>query len=139
MKKALGVLVGMTSTSESKGRRERQLRLWPGIAAVTLQWFGFWVMPRILPDTTIYAFFGAIALGLVVLLWWLFFGRAPLVERWGMLAAMVAAGFATSRIIDKSIAGGMMGFMFPVLSIPVWCLALVAGAAIGSRWGREQD
>lgn len=102
---------------------------------MTLQWFGFWVMPRILPDTTIYAFFGAIALGLVVLLWWLFFGRAPLVERWGMLAAMVAAGFATSRIIDKSIAGGMMGFMFPVLSIPVWCLALVAGAAIGSRLG----
>ncbi len=46
---------------------------------------------------------------------------------------MVAATAATSRIIDKSIATAMMGFMFPMYSIPVLSLGLVVGAVISSR------
>ncbi len=110
-----------------------RLRVWPGVVAVVLQWSLFFVLPMIVPDAMLYGIFGAVACSVVILLWWLFFSRAPQVERWGVLVLMIAGAFAASRLIDKSIAGGMMGFMFPMLSIPVLCLALVAGAVVGRR------
>jgi outer membrane protein assembly factor BamB len=123
----------MTVTQAGERNRERTLRVWPGVVAVVLQWLGFFVVPRIVPDALLYGIFGALACGLVVLLWWLFFSRAPQVERWGVLVLIIAGAFAASRLIDKSIATGMMGFMFPMFSIPVLSLALVAGAVAGRR------
>jgi len=120
-----------TQTGERKG--ERTLRVWPGIAAVSLQWFSFFVLPKIAPDAMLYGISGALACALIVLAWWLFFSRAPQVERWGVFVLIMAGAFAASRLIDKSIATGMMGFMFPMFAVPVLCLALVAGAAVGSR------
>jgi outer membrane protein assembly factor BamB len=112
---------------------ERVLRVWPGIVAVATQWFLFFVVPKIAPEAMLYAIFGALGCALLVLAWWLFFSRAPQIERWGVLALLIAGAFAASRLIDKSVATGMMGFMFLFLSIPVLSLALVAGAVVGSR------
>jgi outer membrane protein assembly factor BamB len=112
---------------------ERTLRVWPGVVAVVLQWPLFFVVPIFMPDALLYGIMGALVCALVVLLWWLFFSRAPQVERWGMVALIIAGAFAASRLIDKSIATGMMGFMFPMFSIPVLSLALVAGAVVGRR------
>jgi outer membrane protein assembly factor BamB len=107
--------------------------LWPGVVAVVVQWFGFFVLPIIVPDALLYGIFGALVCAVAVLVWWAFFSRAPQVERWGAIVLMIAGLLATSRLIDKSIATGMMGFMFMMYSIPVMCLALVLGAAAGSR------
>ena len=46
---------------------------------------------------------------------------------------MIVALFVTSRIIDKSIATGMMGFMFVGYSIPVLCIAFAVWAVFSRR------
>src|SRR5262249_58152271 len=40
---------------------------------------------------------------------------------------------ATKRIVHPSIAGGMMGMMLPIFSLPILSLALVVAAAAGRR------
>ncbi len=75
----------------------------------------------------------AVGLGLVVVLWWLLFSRAPWSDRVGAIVLMVAALFATSRVVHASIAGGMMGFMLVMYAIPALSLALVAGVVAGRR------
>ena len=65
---------------------------------------------------------GGMAGTLLIALWWLFFSRAPWLERLGAIVVMAAALFATRFILHPSIAGGMMGFMFYVYAIPVWRL-----------------
>ena len=110
----------------------KQIRLWPGVVAVALQWLVRFGLPMVAPESTAFAMIGGIVGGgLAVLVWWLFFSRAQWVERLGVIALMVAAMFATRQIIDPSIAGGMMGLMFIFYPIPVLCLGLVAGAAAG--------
>ena len=111
----------------------KPIRLWPGAVAVTLQWLLMFGMPKVAPDALIYGLFGGLAAGVVVLVWWLFLSRAPWFERLGVIVLMVVAWLVTSRLVDKSIAGGMMGYMFGFYSIPVMSLALVAAAAVGHR------
>src|SRR5262249_14334599 len=78
------------------------------------------------------AVIGGVFCGLGVVVWWLFFSRAPWSERVGAIVLMIAALFATKRIVHPSIAGGMMGMMLPIYAIPVLSLALVAWA-VASR------
>ncbi len=54
-----------------------RLRLWPGVLAVALQWAIRIILPIFAPDALEYAVIGGFAGGLAVLLWWLFFSRAP--------------------------------------------------------------
>ncbi len=123
----------MTLTQKGERNRVQQLRLWPGVVAVLLQWLIMFGVPMVVPDALIYCMFGGLSAGLAVLVWWAFFSRAPHLERWGAIVLMIVASVATSRVIDKSIATGMMGFMFPFYSIPVMSLALVVGAVVGHR------
>jgi outer membrane protein assembly factor BamB len=107
--------------------------LWPGVVAVALQWLLWLVVPIVAPDAALFAMLGAVACGLIVLLWWLFFSRAPWAERVGVIVLMVAAVVATKRVVHQSIAGAMMGMMLPVYAIPVLSLALVAGVVASRR------
>lgn len=111
----------------------KPLRLWPGVVAVALQWVLWLVLPIVSRDTAIVAILGAVALGLVVVVWWLFFSRAPWAERVGAIVLMVVAVIATKRFVHPSIAGGMMGNMLPVYAIPAMSLALVAWAVATRR------
>ncbi len=127
-----------SQTVESPPRKP--LRLWPGVILVALQWVLWSVVPRIAPEAAMAAMLAAAGLGLVVVAWWLFFSRAPWSDRAGVIVLMVAALFATSRLVHASIAGGMMGFMLVMYAIPALSLALVAGAAVGRRlpaWPRR--
>ncbi|MFN7945875.1 MAG: PQQ-binding-like beta-propeller repeat protein [Blastocatellia bacterium] len=107
---------------------QKPLRLWPGVVAVGLQWLVRFVVPVAAPDYIAFAVMGGVAGGLVVLIWWLFFSRAPWLERVGALVLMAGALLATLRIVHPSIANGMMGMMLPIFAIPVLSLALVAWA-----------
>jgi len=106
----------------------KPLRLWPGMTAAVLLcllWFG---LPAVAPDLMLYGLLGGVVCALAVLVWWLFFSRAPWLERFGVIVLMLLAAAATSRLIDKSISNGMMGMMYMFLNIPVLSVALVGWA-----------
>ncbi|MFY9610848.1 MAG: hypothetical protein WAU45_19830, partial [Blastocatellia bacterium] len=111
----------------------KPLRVWPGVVAVILQWLGWVVVPIVAPDASMFAVIGALACGLAVVVWWLFFSRAPWSERVGAIVLMVIAVVATKPIVHQSIANGMMGMMLPVYAIPVISLALVSAAVVSRR------
>ena len=96
----------------------KPLRLWPGVVAVLLQWLVRFGGPVVAPDAIAFAIIGGVLGGVAVVLWWLFFSRAPWSERLGAIVLMTVALFATSRIVDESIATGAMGMLFPILAIP---------------------
>src|SRR5262245_9639295 len=111
---------------EPKARKP--LRLWPAVAIVVLQLLASYVVPVVYPDLMIVAFFAGLVGALAILLWWLFFSRAPWSERLGALALMAVALFVTSRFLDKSVATGGMGMLFWFLAIPLLGIAFVAWA-----------
>ena len=124
----------MTTAPMDEPAKRKPLRLWPGVLAVVLQWLAWFVLPIVVPEATLYGFLGGIlGGGLAVLVWWLFFSRAPWSERVGAIVLMVVALFATSRIVHESIANGVMGMMFPMFAIPVLSLALVCWAVASRR------
>ena len=87
-----------------------------------------------------YGMLAGVICALLIAVWWLFFSRAMWLERFAAIVLMVVAVIATKRIVHPSIAGGMMGMMLPVLSIPFLSLALVASAAVGrnlAKWPRR--
>lgn len=112
----------------------RAIRLWPGVAAVAVQWMLVLALPLVMKDASGLSMMGAAACGLVVVVWWLFFSRIPLPERIGGIVFAVAAAALTPRFLDKSIATGMMGMMFYIKVIPGMSLALVGWAALAQRW-----
>ena len=127
------------TTDEAKPRKP--LRLWPGVIAVALQLVFWFVIPRLVSEEfALYSLLAAVVCALAVVLWWLFFSRAPWLERIGALVMMVIAVLITRLVVHPSIAGAGMGMMLPIFSIPFMCLALVASAAYGQRlstWNRR--
>ena len=109
---------------------QKQLRLWPGVVAVILQWLLWFGVPIVAPEATIFGMLGAVVCALAVLVWWAFFSRVPHVERWGAILLIIIAVAATPRILHPSIVGGMMGMMFRIFVIPGLCLALVLWAVV---------
>ena len=105
------------------------LRLWPGVAAAVLFCLLRLVVPIAIPRAAAFGMIGAFVAALAIVVWWVFFSRAPWSERLGALALAGVAFFATSRLVHVSIATGMMGMMFVVYAIPALSVALVAWAA----------
>jgi hypothetical protein len=111
----------------------KPLRVWPAVVIVTLQLLGRFVVPVFYPDFLMYGVLGGAVGGLAVLLWWLFFSRAPWSERLGAVALLIVGLFATYRLLDKSIATGAMGYLFYFLVIPVLGPVFVAWAVATRR------
>jgi hypothetical protein len=112
--------------------RKTPIRLWPGVAIVIFQWLGWLVVPVVVPEATMYGVIGGMAGGLAIVVWWLFFSRAPWSERIGAVALMIAAVAATPLLLHESVARGNLGFQFLLYVIPVLSLAFVVWA-VGSR------
>ena len=112
----------------------KPLRLWPGVIAVVLQWLGWFLLPKLLPQAVFVALLMGVVGGLVILLWWLLFSRAPWLERIAAPVLIVLALIATKRVVHPSIAGGAMGMLLYVLAIPVFSMALVAWAVVTRRF-----
>lgn len=115
----------MANTSGAR----KPLRLWPGAIAVALQWLCIFGVPILFPQLGGTAIIAGLAGGLIVVVWWLFFSRAPWAERLTAIVLMIAAVGAIGPLLHPSIANGMMGFMPYIYSIPLLSLALVIWAA----------
>ncbi len=101
--------------------------------AVATQWLVMFGLPLIVPEQAGAAVLAGVVGALAVLIWWLFFSRAPWLERLGAIVAMVVAVAVASRLVHQSIANGMMGFMLYLFAAPVLSLGLVVGAVAGRR------
>jgi outer membrane protein assembly factor BamB len=131
-------MTSMSTAQIDQATQQKPLRVWPGVIAVVLQWLAWCALPVIVPEAALYGVLGGVlGGGLAVLLWWLFFSRAPWLERVGALILMPVAVFAASRIVHPSIANGAMGLMLPLYAIPVLSLALVCWAVAGRRLSRR--
>ena len=118
----------------------KPIRLWPGAIAAAFIVIVRFVLPFSAPDgvifglpSTVVGVLGGVIAGLAVMVWWVFFSRAPWLDRVGAIVVMLAATLATSLLIHPSIANGHMGMMFPLYIIPLLGLALVASAAASRR------
>ncbi len=124
-----------TSQEQAKSPSEpKELRLWPGLAAVAVQWLCWVILPLAVPGpvTGLIAVVSVLGGGLAVAVWWSFLSRAPRPERLGFIALAAVALLAASRLVDESIASGMMGLLLVVYAVPVVSLAIVVSAA-GTR------
>ncbi len=127
----------MTPTQLDQTASRKPLRLWPGVLFATLQVLTSFVLPRFLPDQGLYLFFGSLLAALAILVWWLFFSRAPWSERLGAFALMAVALLATSRILHISVANLGQGMMFyfyaPSLMMLAFAVAVVASHRFTER------
>ncbi len=108
----------------------KPLRLWPGVAAAVLLVLAWLVVPTVLPGTFFYGLIASLVAIVAIIAWWVFFSRAPWIERLGALVLMAAAVFVTSRFIHQSIP---IGPLFYVLIVPVVSLAFVIWAVASHR------
>jgi outer membrane protein assembly factor BamB len=125
-----------TGDSNSNGpNSEKRLRLWPGVAIVALQWLVTFGVPRVAADAEVFSLpIGFIAVlagalgGFAIVVWWMFFSRAPWSERLGAIILMIVAVVATRLVVHESIAGAGMGMLLYISSIPYLSLAFVVWA-----------
>jgi len=108
----------------------KPLRLWPGVLIVALQWLGRFVVPLLgFENGVLFAVMAGMLGGPLVLVWWLFFSRAPWLERIAGVFLMLAALFLTPGIAHVSIATGAQGMLYPMYAIPTLSLGFVVWAA----------
>jgi len=116
------------------------LRLWPGVTAAVLLVFLMIVLPAVAPKavvfdmgTSLLGMLGAAVFALVILLWWLFFSRAPWSDRLFSIGVMGAAIIAVKPLTHISIQNAGMGRMFYIVALPTVALALVSWAVSTRR------
>jgi outer membrane protein assembly factor BamB len=131
----------MTINQTNELNRRKPLRLWPGIVFAIVLVTGRYVAPLIVPDVEIFAiplgiiamFAGMLAaVGIVV--WWMFFSRAPWSERLGAVILMIIAVVALKPLVHVSVRTGNMGYMLIFYSVPILALAIVVWAAASRRF-----
>ena len=111
----------------------KPLRLWPGVVALVLLIVLRYVLPIVAPEAFFIGLLGGVISAAAIVVWWLFFSRAPWSERLGAIVLMVVGVMAAARIVHVSIRTGMMGIMLPVYSIFVLPPALVLWAVATRR------
>lgn len=118
----------MTRAQTVSATERKPLRLWPGVAIVSVVWLNWFILPVVAPNQGQFAVLGGAVGGLLVILWWLFFSRARWSERLGAIALMILAAVATRPLLHESIATAGMGFFYTIYTIPILSLTLVAWA-----------
>lgn len=123
----------MAFTQTAQPTLRKPLRLWPAVALATLQFLTWFVLPKAFPDQGLYWFFGTVLVALAIVVWWLFFSRAPWSERLGAIVLMAVALFATSRTLHISVAGLGQGMMFPFYATPMVIFAFAVAVIATHR------
>lgn len=102
------------------------------VVAGVLLWSVWLLLPKLVPAVAVFGVIGGAVLGLAIVAWWLFFSRAPWVERAGAVVLMAIALVTAPRFVHISVSNGMMGMMPYIFGLPVLSSALVIGA-VASR------
>ena len=119
----------MTISQSDEAARQVQLRLWPGVVAVILQWLARFVVPIVVPGAVAFGVFSGLLGALAVVLWWMLLSRAPRSERWGAVILMTAVLIATYFLNHESMGQlWLISYAPPALS-----LAFVAWAVVSRR------
>jgi outer membrane protein assembly factor BamB len=113
--------------------RQKPLRLWPGVTVAVVVLLGRFVAPLFVPEAMLFGVAAGILGGVAILVWWLFFSRAPWLERAAALGLVAVALIATPPLLHESVRNGMNGMMFFIYGIPILALAFVAWAAASRR------
>src|SRR5688572_32590972 len=113
----------MSSNMPSAMSSSKPLRLWPGVAIVTVQWLARFGLPVVFPDAAMFAVMGGLLGWFALVVWWVFFSRAAWFDRIAAVVLMLGAMVATYPLLDVSLATGAMGFIFPMLAVPGISLA----------------
>jgi outer membrane protein assembly factor BamB len=111
----------------------KPLRLWPGIIVAALLVLFHVAVPLLGPAGPPFRFLGGLVGGLLILLWWLLFSRAPWSERLSAIALIAVATLVAWRFLDVSLGQSDRGPLFPILAIPATSAALVAWAVATAR------
>jgi outer membrane protein assembly factor BamB len=114
---------------------ERPIRLWPGVAAAVVVVAFMFVLPVFVSTGGLGVLVGAGGT-LVLLVWWLFFSRAPWAERLGAVLLMVAVAIAARPVVHVSVANAGMGRFHYFFIVILMCLGLVAAVAASRRLSR---
>ena len=109
-----------------------RLRVWPGIAIVALQLL-LWLAIPLVPGGGMIAVLGGVVCAAAIAIWWLFFSRAPWLERFAVVLLAAGGLYVTTWLVDRSISNGMMGMMLPFMGTPVVAFVLAVSILIGSR------
>jgi outer membrane protein assembly factor BamB len=124
----------MASAQTDVKTSQKPIRLWPGVAAAVLLVLLRFVVPVVVPDGgAIVGVIGGVVCAVAVLVWWVFFSRAPWSERLGAIVVIAIAVMATRSIVHPSIRGGMMGMMLPFYAVPVSLAPAFVAWAVASR------
>ncbi|MCY1719628.1 PQQ-binding-like beta-propeller repeat protein [Prolixibacteraceae bacterium Z1-6] len=112
--------------------QSKPLRLLPGILIAAIQAFLLF-LPTIFPETMMVSVLSGIGLSVFVIVWWGFFSRAAIVERWSAVLLIVVAMLVVSFFLDESIATGNMGLMFLIYGAPAVSILFVLWAVLTCR------
>src|SRR5262245_21486177 len=123
----------MTTTHSDGSFSQKPLRLWPAVVLAILILAAKYVLPLVWPEGAFFGVMGMALFAIFVMLWWAFFSRAPRIERWGGFLLMIAALWITYQLVHISIAKGAMGFLFPIISLPVLGFVFALWAIIFGR------
>ena len=105
----------------------KPLRLWPGVAIAVVQVLVALIAP-FFDGGAMIALLGGVIGALLILLWWLFFSRAPWLDRIAAIVLVAVATVLVKSVVDISIAGAGQGFLVYVLGVQPLMLGLVAWA-----------
>ena len=115
----------------------RPLRLRPGVILAIMLVIARYLVPVVAPDAEIaemplvvLAMLAGVFFGVAIVIWWLFFSRAPWPDRVAVVVLMIVGVFITRLVVHESIRGGHMGMMLVLYSVPVLGLAVVVWAAL---------
>ncbi len=118
--------------SDEKNQK-RSLRLKAGIILAILTILVRFGIPSVFPMAAAIGILGGLLGGLLILVWWAFFSRAPRTERWLAVVLMIIAIVLTSQLIHESLSTGMQGMMFPSFVLPTLTSVFVVWAIISRR------
>lgn len=126
-------------TQVNLNNAKKVLRIKIGIILAILQWTLWFLVPKFASGGIAMSIsvFGGLGLGLIIIVWWLFFSRLEMLLRWLGLLFIVSGIIIFYNLSDASIQTGLSGIMFFVYTIPVLTMAIVAWAFLSKKLTRN--